>query len=597
MTVAGFEGTLCDLLVRARERGTWLVLPVEPRGSDHAMRFSFEEILERSRSRARSLQALGAEPGRSCVLVFDNDVEFVISFFSAQWAGLVAVPWHPPNFSMRERAYAARLTATALHCSAQFVLSTRAFVTRIESGYAAEAPLMAVEDLDRVAGDANLADPQRAPHDVAVLQYTSGSTGAPKAVELSHAAIAANLRAIGQAVGAGPRDVLMCWLPMFHDMGLFGSLIFSLYWQIPIVLMTPRSFILRPESWLWAIARFSATLCPAPNFAFQLCISKIRAASIEGLDLRSWRVAFNGSESVQHATVSAFVERFGPYGFARSAMYPVYGLAENVVAACFPPCGRPAVFDRIDRVTLARDGLARPAEDGDERVLLVACVGTPLAGQRLRIMRDGVPAPERSVGEIELNGPSRLLGYHRAEDATARAIAPDGWLRSGDLGYLAAGQLYVIGRLKNVIKRGGESFHAEEIEADIADLPGVAPGYVAVCGCPSEVTGTEEVVVLVEVRARDRSNDGELKRKIAQRCHDRHGVTPQRVLLLRQGALPRTTSGKVRHASCKEMLASGQFDQHDLAGDTGPRRGALQAKDPPVGADGGARHAGGRHPA
>jgi acyl-CoA synthetase (AMP-forming)/AMP-acid ligase II len=591
--------TLCDLLLRARGAGRWLNLPSEPRSSDRADRMDFGAVLRRSRRRARALRARGAQPGRCCVLVFDNDAEFVISFFAAQWVGMVCVPFHPPNFTLRERAYTERLDGVARHCDAQFTLTTRTIAAKMAHD-TAPSTLLAVEELEAAAVSARerlAAFPITAPDDVAVIQYTSGSTGAPKAVELTHAAIAANVDAIGRAVAVSRRDILLCWLPMFHDMGLFGSLIFSLYWRIPIVLLSPRTFLLRPESWLWAMSRFSATLCPAPNFAYHMCVGRIRDPAIAGLDLRSWRVAFNGSESVQHGTVSAFIERFAPYGFAPAAMYPVYGLAENVVAASFPRCGEGASFDWIDRSALADVGLAVPLRADDPRALAVACVGRPLAGQRVRITRNGAAARDRELGEIELQGPTLMRGYHRDDVSTRRAITPDGWLRSFDLGYLAEGQLHVVGRSKNVIKRGGESYQAEVIEAELAQLPGVDAGYLSICGCASERTGTEELVVLLEVRGRDRTAVAKVQRAIAQRCHDRFGVTPDRILLLRPGTLPRTTSGKVRRSICKEMLKHGELDEHITCDGVQPRSDPGEAARDPGVADAGPRLDGERHPA
>jgi acyl-CoA synthetase (AMP-forming)/AMP-acid ligase II len=567
MTVAvhtPHEGTLCGLLLRASERERWLILPVQPRRTDEATVLTFAEILVRARARARALLDLGAQPGRNCLLVFDNDAEFVISFFAAQWANMVAVPWHPPHFVDRTEAYQQRLSATARHCDAQFALSTAALIRRAG---ASDVALTAIEELDQRAAllpELDVTTRVRGPQHVAVIQYTSGSTGSPKAVELTHSAILANVRSIGTAVSVTPRDVVMCWLPMFHDMGLFGSLIFSLYWQLPLVLMTPRSFILRPQAWLWSVSRFAVTLCPAPNFAYQLCVSKVRDETIVGLDLSSWRVAFNGSECVQATTVRAFSARFASYGFGSTAMYPVYGLAENVVAACFPSYGQSPAFDWIDRKALTSRDVAEPCPEQGEDALGVACVGRPLMGQRARVVHGGSLVPDRHVGEIELDGPCKLVGYHRAQDATSAVMTSDGWLRTGDLGYFVNGQLFVIGRSKNVIKRGGETYHAADIEAALCQIPGVLAGYVAVCGVRSDTTGTEELVVLLETRKRDRQTDSALKLAIARRTRELFGITPEQILLLPTATLPRTTSGKVRHALCKEMLTCGELHEREI---------------------------------
>ncbi len=393
------------------------------------------------------------------------------------------------------------------------------------------------------------------PQDVALLQYTSGSTGNPKGVILTHANLLANIRAMGHAIAVAPTDVFVSWLPLYHDMGLIGAWLGSLYYGIPLFVMPPGDFLGRPENWLWAIHRHRATLSAGPNFAFEICASRIDPGRLAGLDLSSLRIAFNGAEPVAPDTLTRFAERFARNGFDARAQTPVYGLAENAVGLAFPPLLRGPLIDRIDRLRLARTGEAEPVA-GPEALAVVAC-GRPLPGHEIRVVdATGREQPERREGRIEFRGPSATSGYFRNPEATRRLFR-DGWLDTGDMGYIAGGELYVTGRVKDIIIRGGQHIHPQEAETAIGIVPGIRKGCVSVFGVPDRAAGTEKVVVLAETRESDPQKQEALRRAVAGTMAALHGAPPDDIVLAPPHTVPKTSSGKLRRAACRDLYLHG----------------------------------------
>src|ERR1019366_3040137 len=269
------------------------------------------------------------------------------------------------------------------------------------------------------------------PGDTAFLQYTSGSTGNPKGVILTHANLLANIRAMGRAIEIIPGDVFVSWLPLYHDMGLIGAWIGSLYYAMPLIVMPPTDFLGRPERWLWAIHRYRATLSAGPNFAYEMCATRLDESRLAGLNLSSWRIAFNGSEPVSPATIARFAARFAAYGFDPRAHTPVYGLAESAVGLAFPPLRRGPLIDCIDRTRLAESTVAVPAKLTDAQALSVVSCGLPLPGHELRTVdAAGREQPERWEGRIEFRGPSATSGYFRNPEAS-RSLFDGDWLDTG----------------------------------------------------------------------------------------------------------------------------------------------------------------------
>jgi 1-acyl-sn-glycerol-3-phosphate acyltransferase len=396
------------------------------------------------------------------------------------------------------------------------------------------------------------------PETTALLQYTSGSTGDPKGVVLSHANLLANIRAMGEAMEAGPADVFVSWLPLYHDMGLIGAWLGSLYFAAPLVVMSPLTFLVRPEQWLWAIHRHRATLSAAPNFAFELCLRKIEDSSIAGLDLSSLRMVANGSEAVSPATIRRFSERFAKFGFRAEAMAPVYGLAENAVGLAFPPLGRRPIIDRIDRDELAQRGRAQAAAGDDAEALEFVACGRPLSGHQIRIIDATGELGERQEGRLQFRGPSATSGYFD-NPAKTHELFDGAWLNSGDLAYITGGDVFITGRSKDIIIRAGRHIYPEEIEAAIGDLEGIRKGCVAVFGTHDPQAGTERVVILAETRETDAAMLATLRQRVQEAAARLLDAPPEEIVLAPPRTVPKTSSGKLRRAAARGLFEQGRL--------------------------------------
>jgi 1-acyl-sn-glycerol-3-phosphate acyltransferase len=402
---------------------------------------------------------------------------------------------------------------------------------------------------------------RKRPDELAFLQYTSGSTGDPKGVMLSHANVIANIRADGHGMHVAPGDTFVSWLPLYHDMGLIGAWLGSLYHGVHLVVMSPLAFLSRPARWLQAISRYHGNISAAPNFAYELCIKRIQDHDLEGVRLNSWRIAANGAEAISAATMNSFCSKFAPYGFDQKSMFPVYGLAECSVGLSFPPPGRGPIIERISRSGLARKGVATPiTEDvhSTDEFCLVGC-GSPLPAHQLRIVdKANQEVPERTEGRIQFCGPSATTGYFDRPEATASLFC-DGWLETGDRGYITGGELFITGRTKDIIIRAGRNIYPAEFEDAVGDLEGVRKGHVAVFGSSDPQTGTERVVVLAESRKRGDEQQSDLRDAIMALGDERLGLPPDEVVLVSPNTVLRTSSGKVRRDACRQLYENKQL--------------------------------------
>jgi 1-acyl-sn-glycerol-3-phosphate acyltransferase len=555
--------TLVDALraqVEATPERTHIVLR-EPDKRERAI--TYGELWERSVAVAAGLRERGVERGATVALMLRTEEGFFSSFFGTLLAGGIPVPLYPPVRADRIEDFARRQAAILRNAGAR-VLVTFAEAERAARLLRGSVPeLRAVLPMDRLAVEGAAAPPalHLTAEDPALIQYTSGSTGDPKGVLLTHANVLANLRAISSAIEITADDVGVSWLPLYHDMGLIACWLGAIYFGIPIVLLSPLSFLARPVRWLRAIQDHGATLSAAPNFAFDLCARRIADGELGGLDLRSWRVAFNGSEAVSPDTIERFVRRFEPYGFRREAMCPVYGLAEASVDLTVSPIGRGARVESLARAPFERSRQIHPADPDEQAPLRFVSCGRPLPGHDVRIVdAAGRPLPERVEGGIQFRGPSVTPGYFRNSEAT-RAVVRDGWMDSGDLGYWSAGELVVTGRRKDLVIQAGRNVYPQEVEEIAAEVPRIRRGCVAAFGVPDPRIGTERLVVVAETRETDPGRREQLRSAVVDRVAGVLGNPPDRVVITGPGTILKTPSGKIRRHATREALRRGELER------------------------------------
>ncbi|EIF30816.1 acyl-CoA synthetase (AMP-forming)/AMP-acid ligase II [Burkholderia sp. Ch1-1] len=517
---------------------------------------SYGELYRRAAAAASGLRSRGIGPGDTVALMLATGWDYFVSFIAILMSGATPVPIYPPARVSQIEEHVRRHAAVLSNAGAKALIASPevAGVGRLLKLYV--PALQHVLTAAQIGVDRNETPVPGAAADMALLQYTSGSTGDPKGVMLTHANLLANIRAMGSRMQITAGDVLVSWLPLYHDMGLIGAWFGPLYFGMPLVIMPPTVFLARPELWLQSIQRYRGTLTAAPNFAYAHCTQHLDEASLAGLDLSSLRFAFCGAEPVSAATLRSFSARFSQYGFDARAVTPVYGLAENTLGLSFPPPGRGLHVDRVERVALGATGQALPAPSSEDAVEVVGC-GEALDSVDVRIVDDNAQEqPERRVGHIEFRGPSASAGYFHNPAQTERLIH-NGWLDTGDLGYLADRELFITGRAKDLIIRGGRHIFPYELEEAIGRLPEVPPGGVAVCGSIDRASGTERIVILVETALTQAAAREQLLARIHARTVELLGAPAEQVCLVAPETILKTPSGKIRHAATLEQFERG----------------------------------------
>ena len=556
----GWPTTLDEALFHFARRDPERV-HIQLRLENGAMRpITYADLLSESSAVAAALQQrAGVQSGDRVALMLPTAPDFFPAFFGAVLAGAVPVPLYPPWRPDRIEEYARRQAGIIADSGA------RVLVTFQEVGRLARLLGSQVPGLERVVtpgslGKASGAVVRPLPRDVAFIQYTSGSTGDPKGVVLTHSNLIANIRAIAGALKIDSRDVGVSWLPLYHDMGLIGAWLSCLYLGVPIVILSPQAFLTRPERWLWTMHRYRATLSAAPNFAYELCMRRVDDRNLEGLDLSCLRATLNGAEPVQPETLEGFSRRFQPYGLRAEALMPVYGLAESSLAVTIPPLSRRPLLDRVDRGALEGTGRAEPASGQSVNPLTFVSAGRPLAGHQVRIVsRDGNPLPDRVQGHIQCRGPSVMQGYFGRAEATAEVLQ-NGWLKTGDLGYLAEGELFVTGRVKDIIIQGGRNLYPQELEHIVGDVEGVRRGCVAAFGVSGRRVAGERLVLVAETRRTEPEEREKLAAAIRERMDSQLGVPLDEVVLVPARSVPKTSSGKIRRDACRRLYLQGKLD-------------------------------------
>jgi acyl-CoA synthetase (AMP-forming)/AMP-acid ligase II len=504
---------------------------------------------------AKLLASRGVERGDRVPILLPSGHPFVEALLGTMLLGAVPVPLAGPmTFGSVDR-FLVNLATIAADCRA------RATITygRIRDAVARDATLSAT--LGELIGEEEL-DGVRSTHvrlhgasasDTAFIQYTSGTTGRPKGVVVSHRAIVANAFAIARGASIDASDVGVSWLPLFHDMGLIGVLLTSICHPYPLHVMSPEHFVMNPRSWLDLIGRVGGTIAAAPNFAYDMCVA--RGGEPEGLELGTWRRALNGAEPVHATTVARFHATFAPSGLGPNVTMPVYGMAEATLAVAFPTVGAELERLRVDRTALEGEGRVAHHPEGHS----VIGVGRPVAGMHIEVIAEsGAPVPEGTVGEIRVSGPSLMDGYFRNDEASGAVLA-DGWLRTGDIGFMDRGTLYVTGRAKELIIKGGRNLYPYDVERIAGNVEGVRQGGVAAFGRVNDKTGTEDLVVVAETNQSDATRRKALAKAVRGELLEVLGVKADDIRFCGIGKVPRTTSGKIQRRECARLVASGEL--------------------------------------
>lgn len=520
---------------------------------------TYGDLYKNASKIAYGLVAKGIKPDDTVAIMLPTSSGFFYAFFGILLAGAIPVPIYPPFRVDRLEEYVLHEVKILNNAEARGLITFReaALLSRLLKS--SVPSLKWVTTIDRLSAYPELTTVvQRLPQEPALLQYTSGSTGDPKGILLKHENILANMQAVKEVLAIQPSDVAVSWLPLYHDMGLFTWLN-SLYFGIPVVILSPVTFLNHPEKWFWAIHYHRGTLSAAPNFAYELCIKKIENETLEGLDLSSWRLAFNGAEAVNPATLLAFYERFKPYGFNKLALTPVYGLAENTVALAVPIPNQPMRLDRIDNEAFEKALRAIPTTDLKNSREFVS-EGKAIPRHQIRIVNeDNVVLDERRVGLVQFSGPSAMSGYYQNRAATQK-VYHDGWWDTGDLGYLADEELFITGRKKDVIIKAGRNIYPEVIEELVGSIPGIRKGCVIAFGVEDTKLGTEKIIIVAETKESRKDKD-KLSMIITEKVAASLGHPPDHIIFVAKRSIPKTSSGKLQRSTCKNAYLTGQLSK------------------------------------
>lgn len=511
-------------------------------------------LRERALHWARAFHALGVARGDRVVLLLPTSNAFVQGFLGVQLLGAVAVPLACPMTFGAPTRYLEILANVVDDAEPSCIVTTerlRAAMASVTRFTTTRASIVTPAEIE-AAHAAPFALPSVAPRELALLQYTSGTTGQPKGVAVSNRALVSNAACIRDALAIDENDIGVSWLPMFHDMGLIGVFVTAICHPYPMHLMSPDSFVMQPRRWLERISRVRGTVSAAPNFAYELCAR--RGVEPESIRLDSWRAALSGAEPVREGTLDRFAACYATSGFSRDRFMPVYGLAEATLAVTFPPVGAAPKTQHVECESLSPGQRVRASIKASASSVL--SVGRPVRGTEVRIANERGSAIEaRVVGEICVRGPGLMDGYFRREEATADALR-DGWLHTGDLGYVDDGVLFVVGRAKEMIVKSGRNVYPADIESVVEQVAGVLSA--AAFGVANAKSGTEDLIVVCESRVRTEALREALAAEVKAELLATTGVRADSVCVWPVSAIPRTTSGKIRHAECAMRWTEGR---------------------------------------
>ena len=550
--------TLGDALDYAAE-GTRGLNFHDPRGT-LARAYSYAELRGDALTGARRLVALGLRPGDRVALVAETGPEFAAGFFAAVYAGLWPVPLPlPTSFGGRE-AYVDQLTVMLTSSDpALFLYPEELADFCVAAAGRREVRALSWEALAALPFDEGAALPKADPQDIAYLQYSSGSTRFPHGVAVTHHALLDNLRAHGLGLKVEPTDRVVSWLPWYHDMGLVGCFLSPIANQLSVDYLKTEDFARRPLAWLDLISRNpGTTLSYSPTFGYDICARRMSSQlkAQDRFDLSRWRIAGNGADMIRPDVMQAFVDAFADAGFKASAFCPSYGLAEATLAVSLMPPGEGIRLELVEESQLS-GAAAEDGEDRPKRYRAIVNCGRAVEGMEIEIRSaDGQPLPAREIGKVWVRGASVMAGYFRDEEATA-ACMKGGWLDTGDMGYLSAGYIFIVGRAKDMIIINGRNHWPQDIEWAVEQLPGFKSGDIAAFAITGP-SGEEQPAVLVHCRVSDLEERSRLRDDIKERVRAITGISPV-VELIPPRTLPRTSSGKLSRTKARNLYLSGEI--------------------------------------
>jgi acyl-CoA synthetase (AMP-forming)/AMP-acid ligase II len=502
-------------------------------------------LIEEADQARRRLQGLGIGAGDAVLLVLPTSTDFMFFFWGTLLAGATSVPAYPPARWTQLESFSG-----ALQRMMSITKAKLAIVPEILRDFLRDNPTAGLDQASIVtpeqvwaAGASDQEPVPPKPEDPALIQFSSGSTGEPRGICLTHANILANVRGFVDRMRIQPDDVVVSWLPLYHDMGLIGTMIGPLMADVELVSIPPQDFLRRPDFWLRVLGERKGTVTVAPQFAYSLCVRKVHPSQLEGVDLSSLRILLNGAEPIHAADIEAFERQFESIGMPKGTVTPCYGLGEATLAVAMrqPQTGIHSALRPPD----VEDDVVPPL-DSSEDAAIVTSVGPPLKGVEVRIVsHDGAVEPDGKIGEICVRGATVCAGY-----VTAKGIEPaidaEGWLATGDLGFIADGELYVTGRKKDLIIVGGRNFYPQDVEEEAARIDGLRPGRIAAFGIPEPDRGTEVLVVVAETNIVGPADPAKALTELRKQVLSRFGVTPYDIVIVGRTQLPLTTSGKLR---------------------------------------------------
>jgi len=528
--------------------------------------YPFSELRKDALAHAQRFMALGIKPGDRVALIAETGADFAACFFGAVYAGAWPVPLPlPTSFGGRE-SYVDQLSVQLTSCDPALFLYP-AELTEFASAAAAKA-IVRSRDWESLAivNAAPAALPKASSDDIAYLQYSSGSTRFPHGVAVTHRALLDNLRAHGIGLAIEDADRCISWLPWYHDMGLVGCLLSPVALQMSVDYLKTEDFARRPLAWLDMVTRNPGTsLSYSPSFGYDICSRRMssQTRAEDRFDLSRWRIAGNGADMIRPDVMQAFVDSFAEAGFQASAFCPSYGLAEATLAVSLMPPGEGIRLELVEENELS--GCAEdPAADRPRRYRAVVNCGKPVSGMEIEVRGDdGKPLPDRGIGKVFVRGASVMHSYFRDEESTRACLTPDGWLDTGDMGYMSHGYIFIVGRAKDMIIINGRNHWPQDIEWAVEQLPGFKSGDIAAFAITGP-SGEETPAVLVHCRVSDAGERGRLRDEIRERVRAITGISPV-VELIPPRTLPRTSSGKLSRVKARNLYLSGEIQPYDIA--------------------------------